>query len=163
MLFRSYFLPTWRLRREIERVTSRGGRVRIILAGKTDVRLAQLASRRLYRRLLKHGVEIYEYQPQVLHAKLFLLDGAVYVGSSNLDLRSLRINYELMVRCTDSRMAEEAREIFRDIRRHCRAVRWEEWRASRTLWTWLHERWAHFVLTRVDPYVARRQWRALPD
>jgi len=66
----AYFLPTWRLRREIERVVRRGGRVQLLLAGKSDVRLSQLASRRLYQSLLKRGVEIYEYLPQVLHAKL---------------------------------------------------------------------------------------------
>ena len=49
------------------------------------------AGRSLYRRLLlKAGVEIFhEHQPQILHAKLIIVDGVVYVGSSNLDPRSL--------------------------------------------------------------------------
>jgi len=158
-----YFLPVRRFRRAITRVARRGGRVQLILPGKSDVALAQLAGRNLYSRLLRAGVEIYEYEPQVLHAKLVLVDGVVYAGSSNLDRRSLSINYELMLRCAEPRMAGEAREIFRAVQSLCRAVWFEEWRASRTLWTWLRERWAYFVLTRVDPYIARRQWRALPD
>ena len=101
----AYFLPTWRLRRDLLRVARRGGRVQLILAGKSDVPLAMLAARSLYRRFLARNVEIYEYQPQILHAKLIIVDGAVYTGSSNLDTRSLRINYELMIRFDDVAMA----------------------------------------------------------
>jgi len=96
----AYFLPTWRLRRDLARAARRGARVRLILAGKSDVLVSQLAGRDLYRRLLDAGVEIYEYQPQILHAKLMVIDGTAYVGSANLDVRSLRLNYELMVRRT---------------------------------------------------------------
>jgi len=49
---------------------------------------------------------------QVLHAKLILSDGVVYIGSSNLDIRSLNLNYELMLRLEDKTVAVEAREIF---------------------------------------------------
>jgi cardiolipin synthase len=85
----AYFLPTWRLRRELIRVVQRGGRVQLILAGKTDVLLSQLASHRLYRLLLRKRIEIFEYQPQILHAKLIIADELVYAGSANLDARSL--------------------------------------------------------------------------
>jgi cardiolipin synthase len=151
----AYFLPTWRLRRELERVVRRGGRVQLILAGKSDVRLSQLASQKLYRQLLKRGLEIYEYQPQVLHAKLFIVDEQVYVGSSNLDARSLNINYELLVRIGEQQVVDEAREIFRNALAHSRRVELKEWRRSRTFWTKLMEQWAYFLLARVDPWWAR--------
>ena len=61
-----YFLPTWRIRRELRRAARRGSQVQLILAGKSDVVLSQLASRHLYRKLLRAGIEIYEYQPQDL-------------------------------------------------------------------------------------------------
>ncbi len=67
------------------RVAQNGGRVQLILPGKSDVLISQLAGRSLYRRLLQAGVEIYEYQPQILHAKLIIIDDIVYAGSSNLD------------------------------------------------------------------------------
>jgi cardiolipin synthase len=107
-----YFLPTRRLRRELARVVRRGGRVQLILAGKTDVPLSQLAARSLYRRLLKRGVEIFEYEPQVLHAKMIIVDDAVYVGSANLDQRSLQINYELMARLRNREVFQQAQEVF---------------------------------------------------
>jgi cardiolipin synthase A/B len=159
----AYFLPTWRLRRDLLRVVRRGGRVQLILAGKSDVLLSLLAARSLYRRLLAAGVEIYEYQPQILHAKLVIVDGAVYTGSSNLDTRSLRINYELVLRFGDAAMAAQARGIFDDIQKNCRRITLEGWRGSQTLWQRLKQRWAYFLLNRIDPYVARWQWRGIPD
>jgi len=162
-IIEAYFLPTWRIRHSLARVARRGGGARLILAGKSDVALSQLAGRSVYRRLLKPGVEIHEYEPQVLHAKLLILDDAVYVGSANLDPRSLSINYELMVRFTHPQLAAEARELFAGTLAHSRRIDLEAWTRSRSFWTRLKERWAYFVLARVDPHVARWQWRSLPD
>jgi cardiolipin synthase len=159
----AYFLPTWSLRRELTDVVRRGGKVQLILAGKSDVRLSQLAARSLYRRFLKAGVEIYEYEPQILHAKLIIVDDVVYVGSSNLDSRSLQINYELMIRFQSAQVAKEAREVFECSMGHSKRIELAEWRRSRTLWQKLKQRFAYWVLVRIDPYFARRQWRALPD
>lgn len=159
----AYFLPTWRLRRDLVRVVKAGGMVRLILAGKSDVVLSQLAARSLYRRFLKSGVEIYEYQPQVLHAKLIIVDDVVYVGSSNLDQRSLQINYEVMVRFQSREMAEQARALFGANLDHCHMIDRETWRRSRTFSRRVKQRLAYFVLVRVDPYMARVQWRAVPD
>jgi len=159
----AYFLPSWSLRHELAAVVERGGRVQLILAGKSDVLLSQLAGRSLYRRLLKAGVEIFEYQPQILHAKLIIADDAVYVGSCNLDPRSLQINYEIMVRIQSEQMAQQAREIFDANLKHSVPITRQAWRESRTIWRRLKQRWAYFILVRVDPWIARRQWHALPD
>ncbi len=158
----AYFLPTWRLRRQLSRVARQGGSVELILAGKSDVLVSQLAGQSLYRRLLRAGVKIYEYQPQILHAKLIIIDDVVYVGSANLDQRSLNINYELMVRFENQELAREAREVFARTLRYCRPIGLAEWRKSRTFWRRLKQRWAYFLLVRIDPYLALRQWRALP-
>lgn len=156
-----YFLPPQRLRRKLARVARRGGRVQLILPGQSDVQLSLLAARSLYRRLLKTGVEIYEYQPQMLHAKLLLVDGALYVGSANLDPRSLRINYELMVRLENAVLAQGARAIFDQMLRSSRRIDPEEWRSERSWWERLKQRWAHFLLARVDPSIASWQYRRL--
>ncbi|MCW5552633.1 MAG: phosphatidylserine/phosphatidylglycerophosphate/cardiolipin synthase family protein [Verrucomicrobiae bacterium] len=159
----AYFLPTLRLRRAIVRAARRGRSVRLLLPGQSDVAVSRLAGQSLYRRLLKAGVEIYEYEPQNLHGKLFIVDDAVYVGSANLDPRSLSINYELMIRFQNPAMAAEAREVFAGALTHCRRIEPEPWRRSRTFWARIKSRWAYFLLARIDPYIARRQWRALPD
>jgi cardiolipin synthase len=158
-----YFLPTRRLRRDLMRVARHGGRVQLILAGKSDVQVSQLAAQSLYRRFLKNGVEVYEYQPQILHAKLIRVDDTIYVGSSNLDQRSLQINYELMVRVRHGPLAAQARTLVEAVLAHCRPIRREEWRASRTLWRKLKQRLAYLLLVRIDPLVARWQWRRLAD
>ena len=155
----AYFLPTWRIRRRLTQVARRGGRVQLILPGKSDVYISQLAGRSLYRRLLRAGVEIYEYQPQILHAKLVLVDEVVYAGSSNLDPRSLRINYELMVRFADREFADGAEECFADCLAHSERIELAAWRKSRTWWRRLKQRWAYFILARVDPYVANWQYK----
>jgi cardiolipin synthase len=159
----AYFLPSWRVRRSLIRVARSGGRVQLILAGKSDVLLSQLAAQSLYRRLLRAGIEIYEYQPQILHAKLIVIDDIVYAGSANLDHRSLNINYELMIRFKGRDMAQRARQVFERNLQHSKQITREEWRRSRNLWRRLKQRWAYFFLVRIDPYIAQRQWRALPD
>ncbi len=159
----AYFLPPWSLRRDFGRVARRGGTLQFVLAGKSDVAFSQLAARSLYQRLLQSGAEIYEYGPQVLHAKLIIVEDAVYVGSANLDARSLGINYELMLRLTHPPLVAEAREIFGAAQALGRRIELAEWKRGRSFWTRLRERWAYFILARVDPHVAQRQWRALPD
>jgi cardiolipin synthase A/B len=158
----AYFLPTWRIRRELARAARRGARVQLILAGKSDVYLSQLAGRSLYRRLLRAGVEIYEYQPQILHAKLIIVDDAVYAGSSNLDPRSLRINYELTLRLPDSHLAASARACFAACLAHSERIELAAWRKSRTWLRRLQQRWAYFLLVHVDPFLARWQHKQTP-
>jgi cardiolipin synthase len=137
--------------------------VELILAGKSDVLVSQLAAQSLYRRALRAGMNIFEYEPQILHAKLIVIDDVVYVGSANLDQRSLQINYELMIRFQHGAFADQAREVFESMRHHCREVSKESWRRSQSLWRRIKQRWAYLILVRLDPYVARRQWRDLPD
>jgi len=157
----AYFLPTRRVRRDLMRVARRGGRVQLILAGQSDILVSQLAGRSLYRRLMKAGVEIYEYQPQVLHAKLILSDGVVYAGSSNLDIRSLNLNYELMLRLEDKTVAVETRGIFERLLKHSQRIELHQWRKSQTFWQRWKNHWAHFLLARIDPLVALRQFRTM--
>jgi cardiolipin synthase A/B len=159
----AYFLPTWRIRRDLTRIARRGGTVQIILPGKCDVLVSQLAGQSLYRRFLRARVQIHEYQPQVLHAKLIIADDVVYVGSANLDPRSLDINYELMIRFAHRDMAAQARAMFAGSLAHCRLITRKEWGQSRSIWRRLKQRWAYWLLVRIDPYLARRQWQALPD
>jgi cardiolipin synthase len=157
----AYFLPTWRIRRDLFRMARHGGRVQLLLAGKSDVPAAQLACQRLYTPMLKAGIEIYEYQPQILHAKLIVIDSATYVGSANVDVRSLRINYDLMLRLEDPAIAAEATNLFMETLDNCRRVDPRKWAESRSLWQKFKERWYYFLLARVDPYIARRQLKWL--
>jgi len=156
----AYFLPPHRLRRQLIRVARRGGRVRLILPGRSDVLVSRLAAQDLYRRLMRVGVEIYEYQPQVLHAKLMVIDGVVYMGSSNLDVRSLKLNYELLLRIKEPSVVAGAREIFEDALRHSCRIDRKEWRKRSWAQRW-ESSWAHFLLARLDPFIALKQFKAI--
>lgn len=156
-----YFLPTRHLRRDIARVARRGGRVELVLAGKTDVLISQLAAKSLYHRFLKSGVEIFEYQPQILHAKLICIDNVVYVGSSNLDVRSLNLNYELVLRLDDPASVAQAHDIFQRLVEQSKKIELRSWLKTQTIWQRWKNYWARFLLTRIDPYVALHQFRSL--
>jgi cardiolipin synthase A/B len=135
--------------------------VQLILAAKSDVPLARLASRYLYRSFMRAGVEIYEYLPQVLHAKMIVLDDIVYAGSANLDPRSLQINYELLVRIQDARLAAEARELFAQDLTRCRRVGRRAWRKSQTFCARRQQELAYYIFAKLDLYLARRQLKTL--
>ena len=148
-----YFIPSPRIRRALRKAARRGARVRLVLPAHTDVLLARLAARWLYAALLRSGVEIHEYQPAVLHAKIFLVDGAVYVGSSNLDPRSLHLNYEIMIRTREPGALEAARTDVEDMVARSKPVLREAWATSRSAWEKLCEWWAFAMLYRLDPWL----------
>jgi cardiolipin synthase A/B len=163
----AYFLPSHRLRHHLARAVARGARVRVLLAGKSDVRLMQFATRSLYRRLVNQGIEIWEYQPQVLHAKLILMDEVVFVGSSNLDPRSLRINFEIMLRIRDGALAAQARRQFEeDLAQRAVAITRTMLRRKRSWWRRLRQRVAYWLVARLDPELASLKlqiWRGRKD
>jgi cardiolipin synthase len=157
----SYFVPSLKLRRALRRLARRGGRVQLLLAGKSDVAMVQAAGRTYYSGLLRAGVEIAEYQPQILHTKLAIIDGAVFAGSSNLDARSLTVNYELMVRLPDAALAEEGRALFAADWERSRRILLPEWRAGQTWRDRLYGLIARFCLIKIDPWFARSRLRTL--
>jgi cardiolipin synthase len=157
----AYFLPSSPIRRMLYRVARAGGRVRILLAGNTDVPVARHAAERFYRRLFSRRIAIHEYQPQILHAKLVIMDDVVYVGSCNLDRRSMRINYEVLLRLHWPELAGDARAWFEEALQHAPAVNPAEWRSQRTMWQRLRSRFAWLVLARIDPFLARRRFRSI--
>jgi phosphatidylserine/phosphatidylglycerophosphate/cardiolipin synthase-like enzyme len=73
------------------------------------------------------------------------------------------VNYELMVRMESPEVASAANALFEECRKLSREVRKESWLNQRSLWTRLQQRFAHFVMARLDPWVALSQWQALPD
>lgn len=97
-LISSYFLPGAILLKHISAAANRGVKIKVIVSGISDVPLAKYAERYMYGWFLKRGVEIWEYQRKVLHAKLGTYDGQwVTVGSYNLNNISAYASVELNV------------------------------------------------------------------
>jgi cardiolipin synthase A/B len=108
-----YFYPGRLFRRALIRAAQRGVRVRLLLQGKIDYRFAALAAQVLYDELRGHGVQIYEYTPAFLHAKVALVDGNwATVGSSNIDPLSLLLNLEANLIVQDEEFARELSQRF---------------------------------------------------
>ena len=98
-----YFYPGRAFRHVLREAAQRGVRVRLLLQGKLDYRFAGLAATVLYDELLARGVQIYEYTPAFLHAKVALVDDDwATVGSSNIDPLSLLLNLEANVVVRDA-------------------------------------------------------------
>jgi len=107
-----YFYPGRAFRLALIHAAERGVRVRLLLQGKIDYRIAGMAARVLYDELLARGVQIFEYTPAYLHAKMAVIDGDwATLGSSNIDPLSLLLNLEANVVVQDepfaARVAEE--------------------------------------------------------
>jgi hypothetical protein len=68
-----------------------------------------------------------------------------------------------MIRFENKTIADQARDVFSKNLKNSDAITSDGWRKSRTLWRRFKQRWAYFLLVRIDPYVARWQWRMLPD
>ena len=155
-LVMAYFSPGQGLLRRIRALSKGGGCSRLLLAGKTDNGATIGASRSLYGYLLKRRAQIFEYEPKRLHAKMIIVDNAVYLGSANFDLRSLFINVEIMLRIEDTRFAEHARCMASELREQATEITPPLHRSRKT---WLNRaRWAlsYMVVNLVDYSVTRR-------
>jgi cardiolipin synthase len=156
----AYFLPSRRLRRLLY-LAAQHGRARLLLAGRSDVPLALLAAERYYGRLLARNVQIFEYQPQILHAKLVIADDVAYVGSANLDWRSLHINYEVVLRFEWPELVADARHWFEHALRSSEQLDRPRLNARRGLWRRFASFLSYFLLARLDALVARRGSRTI--
>ena len=111
----AYFMPGGKLRRALVMAARRGVRVRLLLQGKYEYFMQYHAARPVYGALLEAGVEIYEYAPSFLHAKVAVIDATgerpwATVGSSNLDPLSLLLAREANVVVEDAAFAQDLRQ-----------------------------------------------------
>jgi cardiolipin synthase len=124
----AYFVPPLVLRRALVHAAKRGVRVRLILPGVTDFSPVRTVSVGYYGRLLKHGVEIYEWNASVLHAKTMVVDGVwSTIGSANLDGRALFLSYEANAAAIDPPLATAMQEQFERDLRQCQRVTLQAW------------------------------------
>lgn len=108
-----YFVPGPRIVRSLLRAVRRGVTVQLVLPAKNDVPLVRLVSRSYYAPLLRAGIEIYERQGAVLHAKVMLIDDSWgVVGSANLDQRSFHRNYEVNAIVISQQFGAQLAEMF---------------------------------------------------
>ncbi len=124
----AYFTPSRRMLRILEDAELRGVDVKLLLPGKTDVPAAHYAGRAFFTKLLRAGVEIYNYQGEILHAKTAVFDGIwSVIGSANLDFQSLRRNDEGNVGIVDESFGRQMSEIFHKDMKHSEEITLDTW------------------------------------
>jgi cardiolipin synthase len=121
----AYFVPDKLTVEALCSAARRGLRVRIVVPGRhTDARIGRWAAQGLYGSLLKAGIQIFEYQPTMMHSKVLVIDGLwSSVGSANFDDRSFRLNDEANLNVFSESLAREhLRIIDADIQQSRRMV-----------------------------------------
>ena len=110
----AYFVPRPALVEVLKEAALRGVDVRILVPGPhMNHKIARVAGRANYNTLLKKGINIYEYQPTMLHAKTLVVDGVwATIGSTNFDNRSFALNDEANLSVYDLKMAKQLEEQF---------------------------------------------------
>lgn len=152
----AYFSPSQTVLRRIARVTRRNKGSRLVMAGKSDNGATIGAARLLYRYLLRRKARIYEYQPRPLHSKFFVIDDVVFIGSANLDIRSLFINLEIMVRIEDAGFAATMRELVDELVEQSEEQTRALLNSRDTYWSRFKSGLAYFLVNSVDYSIGRR-------
>lgn len=154
-LVMAYFSPPGAMRRLIAMI-ARKGQTRLIMAGKSDNNATIGASRSLYSKLLRAGAKVYEFQPCKLHMKLLVIDDITYFGSANFDMRSIRLNLELMVRVEDAGLADQMRELVDHMQVGSEAITPELHRRRKGIFNRIRWRLGWFLVSVLDYTVTRR-------
>jgi cardiolipin synthase len=131
----SYFIPGRTYRKLLSRASARGVKVKVILAGKSDVMLSKNAERYLYDWLLRKNIEVYEYQRTVLHAKMTVADKQmVTIGSFNVNNISAYASLELNLDIKSPAFGSYIQHVMDDIiTKDCRQVTRENYISSTNL------------------------------
>jgi cardiolipin synthase A/B len=115
----SYFLPGRIIRRLLASATRRGVQVKVITAGISDVRIAKDAERWLYDWLLRNNIQLYEFQPTVLHAKIAVCDQRwMTIGSYNVNnisaYASIELNLDVKDEAFVKQVSHQLKQIIKD-------------------------------------------------
>jgi cardiolipin synthase len=127
----AYFVPDEELTTRLCEAAGRGVHVQILLPGPfADKRFVQLAAEVDYEDLVESGVELWNFQPSMMHAKIMTVDGLIAnVGSANFNTRSLNCDEEINMVIFDESIARTLDEHFEeDLKRSVRidASRWKD-------------------------------------
>ena len=141
-----YFITDESSMWSLERAVQRGVKVRILVEGDiTDAKPVKYASRQAYEHLLGLGIQLYEYQPTMMHTKAMVVDGAWSMfGSANFDNRSLEVNDELNVAVSDRDLAARLTADFETDLRSSRRLELSSWQRRSILEKARELFWSYF-------------------
>ena len=130
-----YFMPTSSVMKALKRCAERGVKLDIIMSAKYDVPLTPDVVYYNMRKLIKRGVNVWRYRLGFHHSKIMMVDGKFCtVGSTNLDARSLRFDFEINAIIIDKDVTRQLDEKFIEDTKKCDYLSEEEYQKSRTAW-----------------------------
>jgi cardiolipin synthase A/B len=109
-----YLIVAKPIQQALIEAVDRGVEVTLLLPGQhIDSKIVQCGSQSLYKPLIEGGIEIYEYDPTMLHNKVITIDGAwSIIGSANIDMRSTYFNIENIIGVWDTEFAHTIEQSF---------------------------------------------------
>ncbi|WP_456297212.1 cardiolipin synthase [Vibrio sp. AK197] len=135
-----YFVPSADLVETLKMTAQRGIEVELIIPHKNDSMMVQWASRAFYTELMQAGVKIYEFYGGLLHTKSVVIDHQFcLVGTVNMDMRSLWLNFELTLAIDDETFTQEMYELQQSYIEQSYRVDFTEWQ-KRSLYSRFLER-----------------------
>jgi len=131
----SYLLPGKLLQRNLRLAAKRGVKIRLVMAGMSDVATAKYAERYMYQWLLRNKIEIFEYEKNILHGKIAMCDGQwLTLGSYNVNNISAYASIELNLDVHNPEFAKQAeRNIEMIIKNDCKEITEKEYNSNATL------------------------------
>ena len=130
-----YFCPTSSVIKALKRCAERGVKMDIIMSSRYDVPMIPDVVYYNLRKLMKRGARIWRYRPGFHHSKIMMVDGKYCtVGSTNLDARSLRFDYEINAIIIDKDVTHQLEEKFIEDTKKCDLLTDEEYKRSRSTW-----------------------------
>jgi len=158
----SYFLPGRIIRRLLSAASKRGVKITVITAGRSDVMTAKHAERWLYDWLLRKKIDLYEYQTNVLHAKIATCDSEwMTIGSYNINDISAYASIELNLDVKDEAFTTHVETLLDTIRKNdCKHITEEDHVKTKNIFVqfirWLAYHFIRFVLYLFTFYFKQR-------
>lgn len=145
-LVNPYLTLTGQLKRALKRAVKRGVKVEVMVSAKSDIPLTPDCVFYNVHKLMKHGVDVYIYEPGFHHTKIIMVDGLFCtVGSANLNSRSLRFDYEENAVIIDPCTTAELSHMFDHDKTRSFKLTPEKWKEFRTGWQKFVGWFAHFL------------------
>lgn len=145
-LVNPYLTLTGKLKRALKRAVKRGVKVEVMVSAKSDIPLTPDCVFYNVHKLMKHGVDVYIYEPGFHHTKIIMVDGLFCtVGSANLNSRSLRFDYEENAVIIDPCTTAELSHMFDHDKTRSFKLTPEKWKEFRTGWQKFIGWFAHFL------------------
>ena len=130
-----YFAPTSSVIKALKRCAERGVKMDILISSKYDVPLMPDVVIYNMKKLAKRGAHIWRYRPGFHHSKIMMVDGKYCtVGSTNLDARSLRFDYEINALIIDPETTEQLQDKFIEDTKKCDYMSREDLKKCQNTW-----------------------------